>query len=289
MTDRARSMWHLFETVHAVTYFAPEARTAADAVGLRGFWMAYAAQRIAPLGAVGPEVAEAAFFVFHADRTARALPDAWSFSTPADCLRARREGAVAALRRVADEVGAGPAVEQTVQEAADLAGRAAAATDTSGRVLAAANRALPVPDEPWAALWQATTTLREHRGDGHVAALVAHGLGPIEAQLLKTASGDAPEDWMRDSRGWPQPEWDAAVRGLCERGLLADGGSLTPEGRALRETVEDATDRAAETPWRRLGEDDTDRLAVLLAPLAAAVLDTGLLPVPNPIGLVPSR
>lgn len=278
-------MWQLFETVHAVTYFAPEARAASDAAGLKGFWMAYSAQRIAPLGTAGPEVAEAAFFVFHRSRLDRALPDAWSFADPAACLRARSEGAVAALRRVADETATAVAAE----EAADLAGRAAAVVDTGGRVLAAANRALPVPEEPWAALWQATTTLREHRGDSHVAALVAHGLGPIEAQLLKTASGDAPEDWMRDSRGWPPGEWDEGVTGLLDRGLLDAQRHLTPAGTALRTAVEEATDGAAAGPWRRLGDGPTARLADLLAPLAGAVLDTGVLPVPNPIGLVPTR
>ena len=37
----ARSMWTLFEPVHAVTYFAPEARAATEDAGLRGFWRGY--------------------------------------------------------------------------------------------------------------------------------------------------------------------------------------------------------------------------------------------------------
>jgi hypothetical protein len=32
-------MWQLFEPLHAVSYFTPEARAASDALGLRGFWM----------------------------------------------------------------------------------------------------------------------------------------------------------------------------------------------------------------------------------------------------------
>ena len=43
-------MWTLFEPVHAVTYFAPEARSAFEAAGLRGFWRGYFAGRAAPLG-----------------------------------------------------------------------------------------------------------------------------------------------------------------------------------------------------------------------------------------------
>ena len=59
--------------------------------------------------------------------------------------------------------------------------RAVAGCDGDGRVMAAANRSLwPViaPALGTGGLgeaWQACTTLREHRGDGHVAALVTHG------------------------------------------------------------------------------------------------------------------
>ena len=98
--NRARAMWGLLEPIHVVTYFAPEARATADALGMRGFWMGYAAQRSAPLGAVGPEIATAAFFGFHPDRLGRALPDAWHLTTPEAALAARLAGAGAALRRL---------------------------------------------------------------------------------------------------------------------------------------------------------------------------------------------
>ena len=48
----------------------------------------------------------------------------------------------------------------------------------------AALRTLPVPDEPVARLSHAATLLREHRGDGHVAALVTEGIGGTEAHVL---------------------------------------------------------------------------------------------------------
>ena len=50
----ARRMWTLFEPVHAVTYFAPEALEAFKAARLRGFWRGYFAGRAAPRGAAGP-------------------------------------------------------------------------------------------------------------------------------------------------------------------------------------------------------------------------------------------
>ena len=46
----ARSMWTLFEPIHAVTYFTAEARSAYEKAGLRGFWRGYFAGRAAPLG-----------------------------------------------------------------------------------------------------------------------------------------------------------------------------------------------------------------------------------------------
>jgi hypothetical protein len=35
----ARSMWRLFEPLHAVTYFAPETAEAFRSAGTQGFWM----------------------------------------------------------------------------------------------------------------------------------------------------------------------------------------------------------------------------------------------------------
>jgi hypothetical protein len=41
----ARRFFDRFEPVHGVTYFAPEARSAFDGLGFRGFWMGYFAAR----------------------------------------------------------------------------------------------------------------------------------------------------------------------------------------------------------------------------------------------------
>jgi hypothetical protein len=74
--------------VHAVTYFAPEARTALDGLGFRGFWMGYFAARSAPLGVVPAQVVTAAFYNFAPERVAKALPAAWDVASPPDALRA---------------------------------------------------------------------------------------------------------------------------------------------------------------------------------------------------------
>ncbi|MFD5255391.1 hypothetical protein ACFWM5_21445 [Streptomyces bobili] len=278
----ARTMWARFELVHDLVYFAPEAHLAAAELGLRGFWMGYFALRAAPLGPVPASVVTSSFYVFHPDRVARAVPDAWGYAGPADVLAARERAMDAAMTRVfgADAVGSAE-----MAEAADLAWEAAQAADTTGRVLGAANQALPRPAQPHVRLWQALTTLREHRGDGHIAVLVGHGLGPVEAMALKCAAGESDEELLRQTRKWDLAAWRAAQAGLSDRGWLTDDGRLTPAGTAAHTSVESGTDTAAAVPWTTLGPDATSRLGDLLAPLARTVRESGLLPDGNPVGL----
>lgn len=279
----ARALWERYEPVHDLVYFAPEAhRAAADGLGLRGYWMGYFALRAAPLGAVPASVVTSCFYVFHPSRVARALPDAWSYAAPADVLAARQEAMDAAMTRLfgADVVGSA-----AFAETADLAWEAAQAADTSGRVLAGANQALERPGRPAARLWQAVTTLREHRGDSHVAALVTLGIGPVEAMVLKTAAGESDGAFLRETRKWPEADWEAAVARLRADGRLAADGSLTPAGAAVRAEAEALTDAAAEGPWTALGAERSARLAGLLEPPARAVEESGLLPPGNPVGL----
>jgi hypothetical protein len=269
-------MWTLYEPYHAVIYFAPEAASAFTDAGYKGFWMGYFAGRLAPLGAASPEVGTAVCFGFLPSMVARSLPDAWRFAPPVAAREARLTGAAGAL----DSLGA---ADDDVAEAADLAARAAAAVETAGRILAAANAALPMPETPRLALWQAATTLREHRGDGHVAALTAAGLDGCQAQVFAVAGG-ADRSWLQPSRGWSDGDWSTAFDALLARGLIAADGTLSPRGRAVRDEIEARTDAAAEAPWQALGVKGTDRLAELLAPLAARIAGD-VVPYPNPIGV----
>jgi Helix-turn-helix family len=273
----ARQMWTLFEPVHVVSYFSAEARAAFQDAGLRGFWRGYFAGRAAPLGRAGAAPVTASFFTFAPPMVARALPAVWDLITPEDALTVRLAGAVAALRRLLGEHTAG------IGAAADLLGRAADGLDCSGRVLAAANAALPVSgEEPLARLWQAATLLREHRGDGHFAALVAAGVDGCEALVLRSGQ-DLSREQLQPARGWTDGDWDAAAARLAARGWLDGSGRITPAGAAARQAVEDATDLAAARPWAGLGAGATGELAALLAPIAAACAT--VLPVPNPVGV----
>jgi hypothetical protein len=274
----ARRMWTLFEPVHVVSYFSAEALAAFVDAGLRGFWRGYFAGRAAPLGRAGAAPVTASFFTFAPPMVARALPGVWDLITPEDALAVRSAGAVAALRRLLGDRAA------RVGPAADLLLRAADGLDCSGRVLAAANAALPVngDGEPLARLWQAATRLREHRGDGHFAALVAAGIDGCEALVLRSGQ-DLSREQLQPVRGWSDGDWDAAAGRLAARGWLDEDGRITPAGAAARQAVEDATDLAAARPWARLGAGATEELAALLGPIAAACAT--VLPVPNPVGV----
>ncbi|MEU7615662.1 hypothetical protein AB0M91_15515 [Micromonospora rifamycinica] len=269
-------MWTHVEPLHAITYFHPRARAAHEAIGLRGYWRGYFAGRAAPLGPVDAAPVIAAFFTFAPPMVSRALPAVWQLASPEEALRSRLTGAVQALAELTYELP-----EAHLAEAAELLEVAAVAADTAGRVLGAANAALPRGDYPLARLWQAATTLREHRGDGHVAALVAAGLDPVETLAFRVAGGQPAEHLL--GRGWTPEQWDAARSRLVARGWLTADGVPTEVGRSGFRAVEAATDLAAARPWQALGPDRTDRLCELLDPVARACHT--VLPPDNPIGL----
>ncbi|GIJ50452.1 hypothetical protein Val02_73380 [Virgisporangium aliadipatigenens] len=263
-----RHLWTLIEPLHAVTYFAPEARAAYEEVGLRGFWRGYFAGRAAPLGAVTAAPVTALFFGFAPRMVERALPDIWSRISPADALRCREAGAASALRS-----------HGTTTEAADLLWAAASGARTSGRALAAANAALPAPEDPHARLWLATTVLREHRGDGHVTALVTNGVDGCEALVWRDAI-DGLRGELQGNRGWTDEEWDAARQRLAARGWVDGDGRATAAGRAAHARMEELTDELAAQPW---AGTDTERLVALLTPAAEAL--HRVIPYPNAMGL----
>ncbi|NYF57144.1 SCO6745 family protein [Micromonospora purpureochromogenes] len=275
----ARAAWRRAEPIHAMIYFAPEARQRYDALGLDGL-TGYFASRAAAFGAVPAEPVIATFFNFKPALVRAALPAAWERVEPPAVLRARLDAADAALSRAFSALEGAAAA---VAEAAELARRAAesACEQLPGRPLFAAHAALPWPDEPHLVLWHAQTLLREFRGDGHVNALVVAGVDGLDALVLHAATGDVPVRFLLRSRGWTGDEWAAAVDGLRSRGLLADGDAddltLTEAGRELRQSVEDRTDALAEPAYRVLGEDGCARLAEAARPLSRAVVDAGLL------------
>jgi len=262
-----------------VTYFAPEARAAFDGLGYRGFWMGYFAARSAPLGKVPIEMVTALFYNFAPARVAKALPAAWEIAGPEAALQARAESAVAALRRY------GLTADENVTVAAELTGKAAREAPLAGRPLFAANRALPWPDEPLAALWHAATLLREQRGDTHIAVLAANGISGRECNVLQTAAGKVPREYMAVARDYDDESWRRHEEQLAERGLVGDDGTLTAAGRELMDTIESTTDALSLSVLDVLSDDEVETLFQALTPIARAVVAAGDLPAMTPMNL----
>lgn len=278
---RVRQLWHLLEPLHAVVYFAPEASEEANRLGIKsGRWPNYFAWRAAPLGAVGCEQVSSAFYSFSPETVREHIPSIWNAADPQTVLAARHRAVDRAYRALLGDRIKSP----ELAEAAVLARRTAEAAVHAGRPLAAANAAQPWLDAPHLMLWQAATILREHRGDGHLAALLIAGLDPVESLVSFAAIGAAPEETF-GSRGWSDKEWAAARQRLTRRGLVEPDGTATDAGCALRAEVERHTDELAAAPWRALGAADMDRLGNLLGDYWVAVIGSGMLPGTNTLGI----
>jgi hypothetical protein len=274
----ARRFFDRIEPVHAVTYFAPEARGGFDGLGFRGFWMGYFAGRSAPFGVVPAEVVTAAFYNFTPERVAKALPAVWELTTPADAVRIREKSAVAALRRYG-------VTDDEAHAAAELAAKAARSAPLDGRPLFAANAALDWPEEPLAKLWHATTLLREQRGDGHVAVLVALEVSGRECNVLHAAADRVPREMIARSRDYDDEQWNHYRDRLARRGLLDGGGQLTDAGRNLKQRIEDTTDRLALRALDGLDDDEVEALFRALTPITRKVVSAGDVPATTPMGL----
>jgi hypothetical protein len=260
---------------------------------LQGFWAGYFAARAAPMGRVGAGPVTAAFYNFHPDMVRQAVPACWDVVSPEDLTLLRAQAAAVAL----GELCSAQALTDLTEALVTLQGVVAHA-EGDGRVLTGVNRSLGaglglrleaagVVDSALgvAEAWQACTALREHRGDGHVAALVGHDLSGLEAHLLAAGVHGVPAEVLRDNRGWSDAAWSAGLARLADRGLLEIDGTATGAGRALHQRVEALTDSLAEVPFRALSDVEVNALYGVLRACAAEVQASGLLPFPNPMGL----
>jgi hypothetical protein len=271
MEPAARRLYRLVEPIHLVTYFSPEPTDALMALGHRNYWDGYFAGRAAPLGRVPAEVVHAVFYNFADGEVARHIPRVWATASPEDALAARERGSVAALRRILGDLADSPALAGT----AELAAKAATGAPTEGRALYAALRALPVPEEPVARLWHAATLLREHRGDGHNAALVAEGIGGTEAHVLHALSAGIPAEKFGRVHHLPAAQLAAVVDGMRARGIIEASGWLSEAGQETKRRIESLTDDLAAPPYTRLTPGELGQLIERLEPISAALEAAG--------------
>ena len=266
----ARRMYDLLEPICVVSYKVAECNQELAALGHRTYWDGYFASRAAPLGRVPAEVVHAAFYSFAEGEAARHIPSAWDTIPPEASVAARERGSAAYLRRIlGDELADSPGLAR----AADLATKAATSAPMEGRMMYAGMRTLPVPSEPVARLWHSGTMLREHRCDGHIAALVCARIGGTEAHVLGAIAGGIhpPESFGRIHH-LPKRRLAEVMAGLRERGLIDSDGYFTNAGRETKQRIEALTDELATPPYDALSSDELDELIALLEPITAAVV-----------------
>jgi len=274
MTCLARRMFELLEPICLVTFFADECNEELAALGHRTYWDGYFASRAAPLGRVPASVVHAAFYSFAEGEAARHIPSAWETIPPEASLAARERGSAASLRRILGDEQAG---SPGLLRAAELTTKAATSAPTEGRMMYAGMRALPVPGDPVARLWHSATMLREHRCDGHIAALVGASIGGTEAHVLSALEmGIHPPESFGRVHHLPEERLAAVMAGLRERGFVDEDGWFTDAGRKTKQHVEALTDDLATPPYDALSPAELDELVAALTPITAALVAAGI-------------
>jgi hypothetical protein len=268
MNATARRMFELVEPIGVIPYSADEPNEAMFALGFTNYWDTYFAGRAAPLGLATAEVVDALFYNFAPGEVARHIPKVWRTTTPEAAISARRAGCVKALRRILGDRVESPAFAR----ATDLLTKAATSAPTQGRPMYAALRALPIPDDVVARFFHAASLLREHRGDGHITALMVEGVGGLESHVLLALDMDMPAEKFGRIHHLPPSQLAAVIDGMRERGLVGEDGWLTAAGRAVKQRVEALTDDLAAPPYESLEPGELDDLTTALEPLTALLL-----------------
>jgi hypothetical protein len=262
--------------VHSLSYFLPDVAERFGALGMHG-GTPYFAARSAPMGAVSAATVAATFYNFNPVLIAESIPAAWELASPRTVTSVRYEMVEAALPRVLGDL---VRAEKFSRGALLLRKAAEAIPNGDGRPLYAGHAELAWPESPHGQMWHAVTLLREYRGDGHIAALVAHELSGIEALITHTLAGIGfSVQFAKQLRGWSEDQWQAGIERLQSRGLIDDTGGLSAAGTALRSRIEDATDQLGYAPWQTLSDDEGHELTELANRIGERVQAAQLFPV----------
>lgn len=227
--------------MHAVWSAGTNAALAAHGLD---FLRSYVGGRATSLGQPVGAVVASAFAWFEPGMVA-ALYDAAAADLPhAQLVAVRDEATVVSLRAALGD--------DDPSEVADLLAAAAESADGAGRPLFSGLLQRGRPTDSVQRLWWACDVVREHRGDSHVAAANAAGFGPVEMNVLTELWVGMPLRSYTATRGWSPEAMQAAIDGLTARGLI-DGEQLSDSGRALRASVEAATDAQEQSIVDALG------------------------------------
>ncbi len=226
----------------------------------------YIASRAAPLAAAGPDAVIAAFGSV-CDVGIRAVFDlVGERGRFVEFWDARDEAVIEGLHAHA------PAIIEPLIEVGDQLWSIVDRLPSVGRVLFAATRAMPRPSDPLLSSWHAVNALREWRGDTHWAVTVATGLDHAESSILHNAWLGYDADWLALSRGTSAEALAVGWASLERRGM-AQRPEVHDSGLALRQHIEDETDRLTTLPWELLGISRTEALATALEPPCELLLE----------------
>lgn len=228
-------------------FWDPGAVARYEALGLPGP-LGYIAARAAPLAPAGPQAVEAAFGSISPLGIALAFDAIDKAGTTFDAFwHARDEAVVEGLRTFA------PAIVEPLTDLGAPLWDVVDQLPTVGRPLYASHLRMPRPTDPLLSGWHAVNAIREWRGDTHWAIVAANGLSGIEASIIHNAWLGYDRDWLATSRGSTPGEIERGWTSLQSKGL-ADGDGVTAEGVALRQHIEDETDRRTTLVWELLGD-----------------------------------
>lgn len=252
----ARRLRDALEPIATIGWWSREASSAVTALG-HDFFDGYVWGRAASLGIdVDPSIVVAAFGVFEPSMIAAVYAHGRSVSTRDAVLTARADGAAKGL--AAATVGV---PESIVARVGGNLLDAVRWLDGAGRPLFSALRSLPTPVSAYGRAWRAAELVREHRGDGHVAAFVAAGLAAVEINVLTEVWLGFDVGEYSSTRAFSPDRITAAADRLGALGLLDESRQLTDVGRALRDQIEAATDISQSALVAALGDDLAETIA----------------------------
>ncbi len=236
-----------------------------QALGL-SFIPGYVWSRAAALGEPSAAVVVAAFGVFEPAFLAEAYDAGRATASRDDVLAARAAGA---SDKLAEVLGSDPDIEKV----ADLLLGALDTATATARPLFSGLRETTLPPTPAGRLWRAADLVREHRGDGHLAACVAAGLTPVEMNVVTELWVGYPLRGYSPTRAYGPESIDDGIERLRSRGWL-EGDVLSETGLMRRADIERATDASQDELVAALG-DDLEWVVEAASVLASRVVDAG--------------
>ncbi len=234
------------QTLIGWIFWDPGALTRYQGLGVPGPF-GYIASRCAPLAPAGPDAVIAAFGSISHSAIRQTFELVEAHSSFEALWEARDLAILEGLAKYAPSVldplvDLGPHLWQVIDVLPSV-----------GRTFFASHRRMARPADPTLSGWHAINCLREWRGDTHWALVAGEGLSGVEASILHNAWLEYEPDWIPISRGTSTEDLENGWHALSRRGLAADR-SVTREGLALRQRIEDRTDTVCQLGWRLLGE-----------------------------------